>query len=409
MRKLYVFMVLLWWCLPSLAQEATPEAVPIVNGIALNQLTELNGLTVRHPTGWYAINADQGSVIVSNLDLLSIRPDTTIPVGTLIVRLNLYNYSQLSAETAATASTAPQILAAIPLPIAATVAAGTPTPTPPTITEIVVGETVIARADASSDGTEAAVYLVKITPKTFMVAVTASNESGVLAQLEPTVAAILVSLALDVSAPIPATIANYPDIERRVSSEGFPIVGSAAAPVKVTIITSFDCLPCRTLYEFGLPILLQRVRTGEVELTLVPIAGTGTIFGGDRAAVAALCAQEQNLFWQMHDALFYWQDFGNHAFIDDRLASGITQLGGDLTTFEACLRSERPLATLNNAITTIQRLGTGFRGTPSLLMNNVFVAWNPSNLNALVDAQLNPPTPTIEATAEATPEATTAP
>jgi protein-disulfide isomerase len=118
------------------------------------------------------------------------------------------------------------------------------------------------------------------------------------------------------------------------------------------------------------------IAEGKLAFTYVPLHSIGGIPGGDLPARAALCAGQQDKFWEYHDALFGWQDFGAFAFAYDRLIEGAVNLDLDASAFETCLNGEDTLPTLDAAQSFAQ--GTpGFTGTPTILLNGEIVNWSP--------------------------------
>ena len=81
------------------------------------------------------------------------------------------------------------------------------------------------------------------------------------------------------------------------------------------------------------------------------------------AAMASICAQEQDQFWPMHDLLFEHQ----HELMDEDLKGYAETLKLDLDAFIECLNSERAQKRLSSDIEEGDRLG--IRGTPVFLVN----------------------------------------
>ncbi|HYO87707.1 MAG TPA: thioredoxin domain-containing protein [Candidatus Limnocylindrales bacterium] len=233
-------------------------------------------------------------------------------------------------------------------------------------------------------------------------------------------------------APIPPeSVARYDDVLQTRTTEGYPRLGDASSPVQVQLFSSFDCTACLTLHDEIIDDLVQRVRDGRIALTFVPLYGTGSITNGQGAARAALCVSVQDGFWPYHDALFAWQGaFGNQAFTQSRLVTGVDALGLDRGAFELCSRSGAPDSVLTEARTDASAL-LNFIGTPTITINGI-VPYDAdtnqplSGATALLEAvdraietienRVNRPTPTpaqapttapaAEATAEVTAEAT---
>jgi len=206
----------------------------------------------------------------------------------------------------------------------------------------------------------------------------------------------------------PESAERYTGIPQSQTEEGYPVLGNPDAPVQLTEYSSFDCPHCQEFHETVLPALIGRVRAGEVRFTFVPIFGTGGVTNGEGAARAAVCAAEQGGFWPYHDALFTWQAvYSNTAFGQNRLASGIENLGLNRADWEACLRSDLPDRVVLSATEASQQI-ENFSGTPMVLVNGVSVPTDLNSINAAIDqalASAAPASPEAETTAEATSQA----
>lgn len=209
-------------------------------------------------------------------------------------------------------------------------------------------------------------------------------------------------------APIPeVSAARYEGLPQSKSEEGFPKVGSDDAPVKVVEYSSFDCPHCREFHETVMPGVIDRVRAGEVQFTFVPVYGTGGIANGQGAALAAVCAGEQDKFWEMQDALFTWQGlYANTAFSANRLSTGAANLGLDTNQWNQCMTSTLASDVVTAAIDAGQL--QNIPGTPAIFVNGTIVQTpDLPSVNAAIDQALAGQTPAqIESSGEATPEVT---
>lgn len=229
------------------------------------------------------------------------------------------------------------------------------------------------------------------------------------------VAVVLVGLFLltqqPAEAPIPAEAATrYQSVAQSTTDDGFPVLGSDNAPVKVLEYASFDCTHCREFHDSAMSGLVQRISNGEVQFTYVPLFGTGSISNGEGAARTAVCAGQQGKFWEFHDALFSWQGlYVNTAFSDQRLKTGLTNAGVDRGQWDQCMASSTPQTILDAALRASQL--QNITGTPSLVVNGTMLpAVDAASLNAAIDQALaaagGVPAPVVEPTVEATAEAT---
>jgi protein-disulfide isomerase len=213
-------------------------------------------------------------------------------------------------------------------------------------------------------------------------------------------------------APIPPeAAARYASIPQSTTDDGFPVLGSDDAPVKVLEYGSFDCPHCRELHETVGPTIIDRVRKGEVQFTYVPLYNKGGITNGLGAAQAALCVGKQGKFWEFHDALFSWQGlYANTAFSDQRLKTGIANIGIDRGQWDQCMANNtaQPILDAAQKASQLQNIA----GTPAIVVNGTMLpTFDLDTVNAAIDtafAQAGgvPAAPVVDATQEATAEAT---
>ncbi|MBI5669003.1 MAG: thioredoxin domain-containing protein [Chloroflexi bacterium] len=242
--------------------------------------------------------------------------------------------------------------------------------------------------------------------------------------------AVIAALALILAnqpaeAPISAESAErYAGIPLGKTDEGFPRLGNPDAPVKVVEYSSFSCTACKSFHDAVTPSIIERVRAGEVVFTYVPMYTTGSVQNGQGAALAAVCAGEQDKFWEFHDALFDWQGlYANQAFANNRLETGIDNLGINRGQWDQCMGSELPGRVIREAEQSARNL-PGFEGTPTITVNGILVTPDLASVTRAIDEELaklggvpeatveattEATAPTVETTPEATAEATTAP
>jgi protein-disulfide isomerase len=238
---------------------------------------------------------------------------------------------------------------------------------------------------------------------------------------------IFVVVNAPAEAPIPAAaLTRYEGVEQSITSEGYPRLGDLNAPVQVVEYSSFDCPHCRDFHDTAIDRIVERVKAGNVAFTYVPLYGFGSFVNGQGAAAAAVCVAEQGKFWQFHDALFDWQgQFGNQAFTNNRISSGVDAFQLDRGAYNSCITSNRPNEILAAANAQARSL-LNFTGTPTIAINGVVVldssntsTSNVDTIMARIESEVarlgatTPPTaqPTTQAepTSAATAEVTEAP
>lgn len=143
-------------------------------------------------------------------------------------------------------------------------------------------------------------------------------------------------------------------------------VGPEDAPVKIVEFSDYSCPHCAAAHKTLLDPILEYVEKGQVHFEVHPVAflGEPTVM----ATQAALCAQEQGMFWPYHDRLFRAQEqYGRSAFTDVRLKEYATEVGLDLDAFAECLDSQKYLAEVQRL--TREANSEGVVATPTFFIN----------------------------------------
>jgi protein-disulfide isomerase len=161
-------------------------------------------------------------------------------------------------------------------------------------------------------------------------------------------------------------------------------MGSVTAKVVVEEYSDYQCPYCG-LFATTAEVRLREeyINTGRVYFIFrnYPVVGTES----DLAAMASLCAGDQNMFWEYHDLLYHNQvgeNLGN--FNTARLEAFAVQLNLDSMKFNQCLSNQSHLDVLN---ADIQR-GRALRiqGTPTFYVNGVMVNAGPPDFAGLFSA-----------------------
>jgi protein-disulfide isomerase len=92
----------------------------------------------------------------------------------------------------------------------------------------------------------------------------------------------------------------------------------------------------------------------------------------DRSANAALCAADQNRFWEYKNMLFANQTSVEEQFNDKRLLAFAEYLGLDMEQFEACYKENRFQNQINDDLALGREMG--ITGTPTVFVNGVDVS-----------------------------------
>jgi protein-disulfide isomerase len=167
-----------------------------------------------------------------------------------------------------------------------------------------------------------------------------------------------------------------------VASNGFPARGPAAAPVTIVEFSDFQCPFCSRIT----PTLEQVVSKYGSKVRLVfrqfplPMHPNAA-----KAAEAALCANEQGKFWEMHDAMF--KDQGGLA-VDGLKSKAAGIAGLNAASFNSCLDSGKETP----AVQSDMKAGTkaGVNGTPAMFVNGRFISGvvSSDDLSKVIDEEL---------------------
>ncbi len=154
-----------------------------------------------------------------------------------------------------------------------------------------------------------------------------------------------------------------PDPERVYSlpANNSPIKGPQDAPITIVEFSDYQCPFCSR----SEPLIDQVLRAYPTQVRLIvkhfPLTSIHPHATG--AARAAVAAQKQGKFWEMHELLFTNQK----ALSPEHLKNYAEQLGLDMEQFEADIRSPEVKSLVEEDMRLAQQ--TGVRGTPTVFVN----------------------------------------
>lgn len=148
-----------------------------------------------------------------------------------------------------------------------------------------------------------------------------------------------------------------------------PVKGNADAKITVTEFADFQCPFCGKFHsESYLQIVKDYVDTGKVKFVYKQLAILGK--ESTDAAIASLCAKEQDKFWEYFDYLYTHQQGENQgAFSPDNLKKFAAELGINAAQFNSCLDDQKYNAQVQADVAEASRLG--FNSTPSVAVGSI--------------------------------------
>jgi protein-disulfide isomerase len=155
-----------------------------------------------------------------------------------------------------------------------------------------------------------------------------------------------------------ASVQNLPS---GITSDGFPYIGAANAPVTIIAYEDYGCPHCRDFTLQTEPQIEQNyVATGKVKIV-------AHYFGFNTAtqtvAVGAMCAAQQGKYWQFNNLLF-----ANQSVLTLSVLSAFAQQAGlNVSDFNQCVQSPANLAKVQES--TNQAYAAGLQGTPTFFIN----------------------------------------
>jgi len=157
-------------------------------------------------------------------------------------------------------------------------------------------------------------------------------------------------------------IMDYSKLPQTVTKDNSPVLGNADASIFLLLFEDFSCPHCREYSPTIEQVIESYVRTEKARLEVHLM----TFVGGplsETAALAALCADPQNRFWDMRPALYSLaEQEGPKAFTAERVTTIAKQLDLDIS---ACLSAKQTLPTLETDKQLFNDLN--LNGVPSLL------------------------------------------
>ena len=181
----------------------------------------------------------------------------------------------------------------------------------------------------------------------------------------------------------PAAAAAGAPRRYNIPTEGFPSTGPKDALITVVEFSDFQCPFCEKwhsqVYE-----QLMAAYPGKIRLVYRNLPLTQIHPQSMNSAEAALCAGDQDAYWQFHNKLFENYQTLN----DDLYASLASDLGLDTTDFETCMTGHKYKAAIEADMQFA--IGLGVQSTPTFFINGLAIvgAQPLSAFQSIIDDEL---------------------
>jgi len=151
-------------------------------------------------------------------------------------------------------------------------------------------------------------------------------------------------------------------------------LGDPNAPVTIDVFEDFQCPACQFFTQSVEPLIIDYlVKEGKARLVFhnYPfIDGDGAFNGGesDQAANAAMCANEQDKFWEMQAIIYANWNGENQGNLSNRKLQAFAETAGlDTDAFNACFSDKKYQDDIQTDFELGQQMGVS--GTPSVFVN----------------------------------------
>jgi protein-disulfide isomerase len=150
-----------------------------------------------------------------------------------------------------------------------------------------------------------------------------------------------------------------------IPTDGHPSLGPDNAKIVIVEFSDFQCPFCRRFHSETYRALLDAY-PGQIRFVYRNLPLTSIHPNAMPAAIASLCANDQNAYWKFHDKLF-----DNETLDETTYIQYATDLGLDVKTFTTCLSSGTHDAEIQKDMDFA--LGLGVQSTPTFFINGLAI------------------------------------
>ena len=167
-----------------------------------------------------------------------------------------------------------------------------------------------------------------------------------------------------------------------ISTDGYPSLGPEDAPIVVVEFSDYQCPFCRRFHDETYQALLDAY-PGQIRFVYRNLPLTSIHPSAMPAAVASLCANDQNAYWDFHEKLFSSETLDEATYI--RYAA---DLGLNVDTFTECLSSGKHDEFIKQDMDFAINLGV--QSTPTFFVNGLAIvgAQPLANFQQIIDKEL---------------------
>ncbi len=167
-----------------------------------------------------------------------------------------------------------------------------------------------------------------------------------------------------------------------VPTEGYPSIGPDDAPITIVEFSDFQCPFCRRFHDETYQALLDAY-PGQIRFVYRNLPLTQIHPAAMPSAIASLCANDQDAYWDYHAKLFSSDTLDEATYIQYA-----TDLGLDVETFTACLTDGSHDAFIQEDMNFA--LDLGVQSTPTFFVNGLAIvgAQPLTSFQQLIDKEL---------------------
>ena len=167
-----------------------------------------------------------------------------------------------------------------------------------------------------------------------------------------------------------------------IPTEGYPSLGPDDAKITIVEFSDFQCPFCRRFHDETYQALLDAY-PGQIRFVYRNLPLTSIHPNAMPAAVASLCANDQNAYWDYHEKLFSSETLDEATYIQYA-----ADLGLDVDIFTACLSSGKHDEFIQQDMDF--SLGLGVQSTPTFFVNGLAIvgAQPLTNFQQIIDKEL---------------------